>query len=147
MIRFALAALLLTAALLPAAEGAAWQTDFKAAVAQATKEKKALLLDFTGSDWCGWCVKLKKEVFDTKEFAAWAAKNAVLVEVDFPRKKEQSAEVKKQNDALQQQYKIEGFPTIVLLDPTGTKELGRLGYMKGGPQAWTAKADETLKTK
>src|SRR5690349_5866789 len=82
-----------------------WLTDVPTAQAQAKKEGKLVLLDFTGSDWCGWCIKFKSEVLDTKEFKDYADKNLVLVEVDFPRKKELSAELKKANAALKEKYK------------------------------------------
>lgn len=127
-----------------AAEGLHWFTDYPAAVAEATKLKRPLLLDFTGSDWCGWCIKLKKEVFNTPEFAAWAAQKVVLVEVDFPQGHSLSDAEQKQNDALAKQYNIEGFPTIMLLDASGKKQLGSLGYEAGGPAVWTAKADKIL---
>src|SRR6266481_1993267 len=84
-----------------------WQTDLAKAQAQAKKENKLVMLDFTGSDWCGWCKKLDAEVFSKPEFASYAKKNLVLVEVDFPRGKQQSAELKKANQALQDKYKIE----------------------------------------
>src|SRR5215475_7748091 len=93
-----------------------WMTDLPKAQAKAKDEKKLVMLDFTGSDWCGWCIKLNKEVFSTPEFADYAKKNLVLVEVDFPRAKQQTAELKKANDALQEKYKIEGYPTIVVLN-------------------------------
>src|SRR6266481_9627103 len=83
-----------------------WNTDLAKAQAQAKKENKLVMLDFTGSDWCGWCIKLHSEVFSKPEFAEYARKNLVLVEVDFPRKKKLSAEQKKANDALQQKYRI-----------------------------------------
>jgi len=138
------AALVLAAASLPAAD-LAWQTDLPKAQAAAKAQNKLVLLDFTGSDWCGWCIKLKKEVFSTPEFAAYAAKNLVLVEVDFPRKKTLPAEQKKANDALAAQYKIEGFPTIIVLGPDG-KKVGELGYQPGGPKAFIAEL-EKLKAK
>ena len=117
-----------------------WLTDLPKAQAQAKKENKLVLLDFTGSDWCGWCIKLKNEVFDTKEFKDYADKNLVLVEVDFPRKKQLSPEQKKANNALQKQYGIQGYPTVIVLDGDG-KKVGKLGYMKGGPKAFTEKLD------
>ena len=80
-----------------AAEDLTWQTDLPAAQAQAKKEGKKIVMDFTGSDWCPWCIKLHKEVFSTPEFTEYAKKNLVLVIVDFPRSKEQSAELKKAN--------------------------------------------------
>ncbi len=129
--------LLLVAALLicPAfANG--WGDDYKAAIATAAKEKKNVLLDFTGSDWCGWCIKLKKETFDQPAFKDYADKNLVLVEIDFPQGKSQGPEVKKQNDALQQQYQVQGFPTLVLLDPQGKVIKQKSGYIPGGPKGF-----------
>ncbi len=113
-----------------------WMTDYQAALAKAAKENKKVLLDFTGSDWCGWCIKLKKETFDQPAFKEYADKNLVLVEVDFPQGKTLSPEVMKQNDALQQQYRVEGFPTIVLLDPQGKVLKQQSGYIPGGPQGF-----------
>lgn len=127
------------------AEGA-WLTSWDEAVKQSKKTGKPILMDFTGSDWCGWCIKLKKEVFDTPEFAAWASKKVVLLEVDFPNQKPQSAQVKKQNEQLQAKYQIEGYPTILFVDASG-KELGRYGYDSGGPKNWTSNADKMLSKK
>ena len=123
----------------------AWQTDLPKAQAQAKKENKLVMLDFTGSDWCGWCIKLNKEVFDTKEFIDYAAKNIVPVEIDFPNKKKQSPELKKANEALQQKYKVKGYPTIIVLDGEG-KNVGQLGYMKGGPKAFIAELEKLKKS-
>lgn len=125
--------------------GEGWGTDFAAAQAQAKKEGKPILLDFTGSDWCGWCIKMKKDSLDQAQFTEFATKNLVLVELDFPNKKPQTPEVKKQNKALQAKYKVNGYPTYVLVDADG-KELGRqVGYLKGGPTAFTAKIEEWKK--
>jgi thioredoxin-related protein len=118
-----------------------WLTDYKAAIAQAKAEKKIVIADFTGSDWCGWCIKLKQEVFDQPEFQAWAKDNAVMLELDFPRKKKLPAELAAQNKKLAAQFKIEGYPTIVFLDGSG-KEIGRGGYEKGGPAAWIAMVEK-----
>jgi len=118
-----------------------WLTDLPKAQARAKEEKRMVLLDFTGSDWCGWCIKLHNEVFSKPEFAEYARKNLVLVEVDFPRKKKLSAEQKKANDALQQKYKIEGYPTIIVLNGEG-KKIGKLGYMPGGPKAFIAELEK-----
>ena len=122
-----------------------WQTDVPKAQAQAKTEKKLVMLDFTGSDWCGWCIKLNKEVFNTQEFIDYAAKNIVPVEIDFPNKKKQSAELKKANDALQKKYGIRGYPTIVVLNGEG-KKVGELGYMKGGPKAFIAELEKLKKS-
>src|SRR3954469_19158244 len=74
-----------------------WQTDFKKAQEQAKTDKKLLLVDFTGSDWCGWCIKLNREVFSKPEFKDYATKNLVLLEVDFPRAKVLPDSVRRQN--------------------------------------------------
>lgn len=121
-----------------------WLTDLPKAQAQAQAENKMVLLNFTGSDWCVWCVRLKTEVFSQPKFAEYANKNLVLVEVDFPHTKKLSAEQKAANDALQQKYKIQGFPTIIVLNGEG-KQVGELGYMKGGPAAFTAELDKAKK--
>ena len=131
------------------AEELTWQTDVPKAVAQAKAEKKLVMLDFTGSDWCYWCKKLQSEVFSKPEFAAYAKKNLVLVEVDFPHGKklgEQSAELKKANAELQAKYKadIEGVPTIIVLDAEG-KKVGKTGYVEGGPKAWIAEFEKQVK--
>jgi protein disulfide-isomerase len=139
------AALLAVWALIPA--GAAevkWSTDVPAAVTKAKAEKKLVMLDFTGSDWCGWCIKLNKEIFSQPEFVEYAQKNIVAVELDFPRKKEQTAELKKANKELQKKYEIKGYPTIVVLNGEG-KEIGRLGYMEGGPKAFIKELEKLKK--
>ena len=124
-----------------AGDGAAWTTDHPKAQAKAKKENKMVLMDFTGSDWCGWCMKLNKEVFSTEQFKEYAAKNLMLVEVDFPSKKKLSDAQKKANEALQVKYQVQGYPTIVVLDGAG-KKVGELGYMQGGPKAFIAKLEE-----
>src|SRR5690242_1159737 len=82
------------------AQEAEWHTDLNKAMAVSQKSKKPLFLFFTGSDWCGWCMKLQKEVFKTPEFAKWAKDNVVLVELDFPKRTPQSDEIKQQNAQL-----------------------------------------------
>ena len=114
-----------------------WLTKFDDAVAKAKAENKQVLMDFTGSDWCGWCIKLDREVFSTPEFQEFAQKNLVLLKVDFPRRKELPGGEKAQNEALAKKYEIEGYPTIVVLNPNGQKA-GQLGYVEGGPKAFLA---------
>ena len=123
--------------------GEAWMTDFAAAKIKATAEQKPLLLDFTGSNWCGWCIKLDKEVFSQKAFKEFAADNLVLVELDFPRGKEQSEDLKAQNMALAEKYGIRGFPTILLLTPEG-ELIEKTGYLRGGPEAYIAHIKQIL---
>jgi protein disulfide-isomerase len=120
-----------------AAEKLTWLTSVPEAQAQAKTGDKLVLLDFTGSDWCGWCIKLNKEVFSKPEFAEYAAKNLVLVEVDFPHNKPQSEALKAANHALEEKYKVEGYPTIIILNSSG-KKVGELGYQPGGPKAFIA---------
>lgn len=110
-----------------------WDTDLSAALKTAKTEKKLVLVDFTGSDWCPWCIKLHKEVFEKPDFITYAKKNFILVEIDFPRKSEQPIELKKANQALANKYNIEGYPTVLVLDESG-KEVKRLGYQVGGPK-------------
>lgn len=121
-----------------------WLTDFKRAQQEAKTGSKLLLVDFTGSDWCGWCIKLNREVFSKPEFKDYATKNLVLLEVDFPRQKKLNASMQQQNEELAQHYQVEGFPTIVVLNGDGLK-VGELGYMPGGPEAFIAELEKIRK--
>jgi protein disulfide-isomerase len=111
-----------------------WQTDYKQALAQAAQEKKRVLLDFTGSDWCPYCIQMDKEVLTQPEFRVFAARKLVLVKLDFPRKKKMPPAEAEQNQKLQQEFTIEGFPTYVLLNPAGTEMRRQVGYLEGGPK-------------
>lgn len=113
----------------------AWRTDFDAALTDASAQGRAVLLDFTGSDWCVWCHRLDVEVFDKEAFADYAREHLILVQLDFPNKKELPAELKAQNDALAERFGVTGYPTVVLLDGSGA-EIGRLGYMQGGAKTF-----------
>lgn len=130
-----------------------WQTDLNKAMEISKKSKKPLLLFFTGSDWCGWCIRLQKEVLKTPEFAKWAKDNVVLVELDFPRKTPQSPEIQKQNMELQQVFAVQGYPTVWFTKATkkdgklNFEQLGSTGYVAGGPSAWLAGADKILANK
>ena len=121
-----------------------WRTDFKAAQAKAKQEKKYLLVNFTGSDWCGWCIKLHNEVFDKEPFKAEAPKQFVLVELDFPHEKELAPELKKQNKELSEKYEVEGFPTVLVLDGEG-QVIARTGYREGGPKEYLKQLAEFSK--
>lgn len=143
----------LTVSLAVEAQELVWETNVNKAMEVSNKTKKPMLLFFTGSDWCGWCIRLQKEVLKTPEFAKWAKENVVLVELDYPRRTPQTPEIKKQNNELQQAFGIQGFPTIYFANAT-TKEgkvnfqgLGNTGYVAGGPSAWLAVADGILKKK
>ncbi len=117
-----------------ASEG--WETDFAKASAKAKAEGKYMLINFSGSDWCGWCVKLDKEVFSKGTFKDYAKDNLVLVLADFPRdKSKQSEKLQKQNEALKNKYNVGGFPTVFILSPDG-KLVNKTGYQAGGPEAY-----------
>ena len=116
-----------------AAGKAVWLTSLAEAKTEAAKRKVPILADFSGSDWCGWCMKLDEEVFSTPAFKKYASENLVLLLVDFPRDKPQTAEVKKQNSGLSDQFEIKGFPTVLLLNADG-KLLARTGYQQGGAE-------------
>ena len=128
------------------AGGEAWLTDLEEAKKVAKKEDKAILIDFTGSDWCHWCILLKKEVFGKEEFTKAASKDFVLVELDFPRKSKQSPEVREKNEALAKEYEIQGFPTVLLTDEKG-KVFARTGYQKGGVGPYLAHLKKALDRK
>ena len=123
-----------------------WMTDFKAAKALAEKEKKDLLISFSGSDWCGWCIKLDQEVMEQPEFLEWAKKNVVLLKLDFPQNIPQSEALKRQNETLAQYYGVQGFPTVILAKPDG-QVIARTGYQRGGAAAYVKHLDELLKQK
>lgn len=122
-----------------------WLTSLPEAQALAKKEHKLVLMDFTGSDWCPGCIALEKEVLSKPEFLEYAKKNLVLVQVDFPVQKKQSAELKKANDDLQARYKIDGFPTLVALNPDGKIVWQTIGYPGGGPSAVLPDLDKARK--
>jgi thioredoxin-related protein len=126
------------AAYLVFAPSTGWSTDYEAARATAAKSGKKLMLDFTGSDWCIYCKKLDKEVFSTPEFKAFS-KDYVLVCLDYPKEKELPEAEKKQNDALEAEFKIDSFPTVIIADPSGREIKRASGYEPdSGPAAYLA---------
>jgi len=108
-----------------------WTSNLEKAIEQAKKENKAVLVNFTGSDWCIWCKRLSAEVFQQKEFETYAKDNLVLVMLDFPKNIEQSQETKSYNNMLAQKYGIQGFPTILIFNNQG-KMVAQTGYQPGG---------------
>ncbi len=112
-----------------------WSENLESAIKTAKTEKKAILVNFTGSDWCIWCKKLNAEVFSQKEFINYAKKNLVLVKVDFPRNTPQSNETVYYNRQLAQNYNIQGFPTILLLNSSG-EVVAQTGYQEGGAKSY-----------
>ena len=122
-----------------------WETDLKKAQDQAKSNNKLVFLNFTGSDWCGYCIRLDRDILSKPAFQEYANKNLVLVEIDFPRAKEQSSDLRKQNQQLARQYEIQGFPTIVLLNGSG-KTIWRFdGYFTDGPDAFIAELEKAKK--
>ena len=135
------------------AQELAWETNLEKAAKVAIQTKKPLLLFFTGSDWCGWCIRLQKEVLKTPEFAVWAKENVVLVELDFPRRSPQLPDIQKQNMELQQVFEVRGYPTVWLPTPSkkdgkiNLDKLGSTGYVAGGPLKWLEAANQILAVK
>ena len=132
-----------------------WHTDVNKAIKISKETGKPLFLFFTGSDWCGWCKRLVKEVFVKEEFKSWATKNVILVELDFPKRTPISDDLKKQNRELGQIFGVRGYPTGWFVTPEVTakkvnlKKIGDKpqGYVAGGPEAWIAGANKILKNK
>ena len=150
MKKIGIALLLFFGALTMQAQELTWNNDLNKAITISKKEKKPLLMFFTGSDWCGWCIRLQKEVFKTPEFEKWAKEKVVLVELDFPRRTAQPDDVKMQNAQLQQVFGVRGYPTVWFVkanDNAGNinfEQLGSTGYVAGGPSAWLSGADQIV---
>lgn len=137
--------LFLTHSLSNAAE---WFTDFEAAKKKAADENKFLLINFTGSDWCGFCIKLEKNVFSQEDFQTGIKDKFVLVELDFPRKPENKSKLSEatitQNNTLQKTYAVKGaFPTIILTDAQG-KPFAKTGFLPIGGRTYVKHLDELL---
>jgi protein disulfide-isomerase len=136
-----------------AQEKLTWHTDMNKAFDIATKENKTLLLFFTGSDWCGWCIRLQNEVLKTPDFEKWAKDKVVLVELDFPRRTPQENNIKVQNYEMQKMFNVRGYPTVYFAKPEKTAEgkknlntLGRTGYVRGGAEKWLEVANGIVVT-
>ena len=125
------------------AEDLNWHTNYNEALDKAVIGNKFVLADFTGSDWCPWCIKLDKEVFSTPEFATYAKDNLILFKADFPRTKDISAEIKDQNIRLMDKYGVMGFPTILILDKHG-ETVTTMGYEQGGPLPYIASIKKAI---
>lgn len=107
---------------------AGWDDDYEKTLAKAKTEGRSVLLDFTGSDWCGWCIKLDNEVFTKPAFKRFAKERLLLVELDYPQGKRLSRKTQEQNEELKAKYGVSGFPTIVLLSPEGKEVKRWSGY-------------------
>jgi len=115
--------------------GTLWLTDYDQAIKVAAEKKQPVLVDFTGSDWCGWCIRLDNEVFSQEAFLAYAKDNLVLLKLDFPNRKKLPKEEAARNQALAEKFGVQGFPTIVLLGADG-QEKARTGYKPGGAETY-----------
>jgi thioredoxin-related protein len=130
-----------------------WHTDLNKAIEISIESEKPLFMFFTGSDWCGWCIRLQKEVFFKPDFVKWAKENLVLVELDFPRRKKLEESLKKQNENLRQMFAVRGYPTGWFVVPeieenkVNFKRLGSQGYVAGGPKNWIDGANKILSKK
>jgi len=120
-----------------------WLTDWNEAMKMAQSLARPVLVDFTGSDWCIWCQKLEEEVFSKDEFIKYAKDNFILLKVDFPREIEQSDKLKAFNQQKLKEYKVEGFPTIVIINEK-SQEIARTGYRPGGAEKYIKHLEELL---
>ena len=112
---------------------APWLTNYIDALGKAKEEDRKVFLFFTGSDWCGWCMRLEREILRMPEFTDFAAENLVLVKADFPRRTRLPAAEAAQNQRLAKEYGVRGYPTVVVLNSKGER-IGELGYQEGGPE-------------
>jgi thioredoxin-related protein len=121
-----------------------WFTDFEKAKAESKKSGKPILANVSGSDWCQYCVLLDEEVLSKKEFKEFAQKNMILLSIDLPKYKKLPKKLMQQNINFYKNYRVAGFPTVLLLDSTG-KEFARTGYMEGGVETYIANLKKLLK--
>ena len=125
------------------AAAAAWETDYEAARETAKSENRFVLLNFSGSDWCGWCMRLEREVFSRRDFNEFAEERLVCVVVDFPRRSDQPRDLRMRNQALKREYNVGGFPTVILLDPHG-RHIATTGYRPGGAEEYVEHLKELI---
>lgn len=121
-----------------------WKKHYSAALKQAKEENKNLLLYFSGSDWCGWCIKFKKNVLDSKDFISYVSDLFVFVKVDFPKKFRLRNSIAKQNASLKNKFQVKSFPTIIIVDHN-QQEIDRLGYHSGNGKLFGERVFQTLK--
>jgi disulfide reductase len=123
-----------------------WLTNLEDAMNEAKVTNRYIFVDFTGSDWCGWCFKLDEEVFEKEAFIDYAKDNLIMLKLDYPKSIKQTPEVKKYNNEMAMKYKIQGFPTILMLDKNG-EEIAKTGYQSGGALNYVDHIEELLKGK
>lgn len=123
-----------------------WFSNLEDALAEAEISQLPIFIDFTGSDWCGWCFKLEEEVFSKQDFINYVSENLIMVKLDYPKRIEQTFETKQYNNEIASKFGIRGFPTILLLDENG-KEISRTGYQPGGAMNYISHIKSLLKGK
>jgi protein disulfide-isomerase len=131
--------------LVAADDEAVWMDDFEAAKARAKETGRAILVNFSGSDWCGWCKKLDREVWSKEIFQGYADENLVLLLADFPSKKKLAQKVAEQNAKLAAEFGVKGFPTVLLLDQAGGL-IAVTGYRPGGAEEYVDHIKRLLKS-
>ena len=126
--------------------GEGWLTNIEKAKELAKKEKKTVLVEFTGSDWCPPCKALKKNVFNSKEFTAYAKKNLVLVELDFPRDKSKlTKEQAEYNREQAKAFAVRGYPTVILMSADGKELTKKVGYGRTSVAEYIASLNIAIK--
>ena len=120
-----------------------WLTNLEEAQAISREKELPIFVDFTGSDWCVWCFKLRDKVFSQEEFIQYAKENLVLLELDFPKNIKQSKETKAYNENLARRFGIRGLLTILLVNSKG-EEIARTGYQYGGAENYVNHIKELL---
>lgn len=121
-----------------------WITDYEVAFIKARNENKHVLINFTGSDWCGWCRKLDREVFSQSGFIEYAKENLVMLKLDFPRKTPQPREVKIKNRSYARRFGVTGYPTI-LIAKANQRVILRTGYKAGGAEKYVKHIDRVIR--
>lgn len=129
--------LIITTSSAPVENGLEWETNYEEAFVRAKKEGKMVLINFTGSDWCGWCRRLDSEVFRQQAFKKYADENLVLLKLDYPRRTPQPKEVKIRNQQIAREFGVRGFPTILLMK-ANQQVILRTGYQRGGAEYYVA---------
>ena len=122
-----------------------WQTNYQSALSEAKSSSKPIVLFFTGSDWCTWCIKLEEEALSTQEFSDAVGDKFIFVKLDFPLSGSQDPQIRSQNKQLQQKYNIHGYPTILLVDPQQEQQIGSTGYRQGGGRAYAEYLQQLLR--
>ncbi len=120
-----------------------WTENLDQAEIKAQQNQKYIFVNFSGSDWCHWCITMEKEILNTVEFKEFAKDNLILVSIDFPKRKKQDKALKQRNDALAKEYGIRGFPSVAIIDPAG--ELVTItGYRRGGAKNYIKHLEQII---